>query len=64
MTSAPTISAINLLKPALIARDNTSLKELFQMTQTNVSSHIIVTIDEKLVGIISKEDLLRNPTYS
>jgi acetoin utilization protein AcuB len=59
MTFTPTISAINLVKPALITRENTSLKELFQLTQTNLSSHIIVTKNEELVGIISNEDLLR-----
>lgn len=59
MNAVKSISAYDLMVPAITTADNTPLKDLFTLFDHHKASHIIVTHEGILKGVISKEDILR-----
>lgn len=59
MNAIKMITAQTIMAPALTVDEDVSLKQLFDILDKTKSTHIIVTNDGLLKGIISKEDILR-----
>jgi CBS domain-containing protein len=59
MNTVKSISAYDLMAPAVTTAESTPLKDLYSIMDHQKVSHIIVTHEGILKGIISKEDIMR-----
>lgn len=57
--SAPSITCSDIMKEPMLVTKGTCVKDLHAMISVEGSAHILVVESDQLVGIISKEDILR-----
>lgn len=59
MNAAPSITCSDIMKEPLLVTKSTCVKDLYALISVEGSAHILVVDGDQLVGIISKEDILR-----